>query len=437
VRVLVLLVLAAGAARANPMDAFGWGGRAPAMGGAATAAAREAAANYYNPGALAVGDAIRLDLGYQAALPRLTLNGGDQDVDHSRGLIAGVVVPGDIGPVHVAVGVGVHLPDERLVRTRTLPAGRPRWMYYDNRPQRFFLSSNVAVQIGESLFVGGGVSYMSRTQGAIELTGRVGFPVSADSDLALEIDVRLKAIRYPQAGVLWRARPWLDVGLTYRGGFSLQIDQQFTIRGSLGPDGRPPIVDDAFFQLRALALDLFQAEQLAGGFSLRATPRLTVTGDLTFQRWSEFANPASRITIEYDLKEFNDLVELPTEVPLEKTYFHDTWVPRLGVEVKAVDRPGGALYVRGGYAYEPSPAPEQRGETNFVDNDKHTLSTGLGLEVRGLGKVLPRPFDIDLFVAGSLLPERSHRKLSLLDPVGDFASRGLVLAGGIASRWRF
>lgn len=433
--VALLLALPA-AARANPIDAFGFGARTPAMGGAGTAASREVDANYYNPGALAVGDAIRIDVGYQLALPHLSLNGGDQHVDSSRGLTAGIDVPGDIGPLHVAFSVGVHLPDERLTRTRTLPSARPRWMYYDNRPQRFFLASNVAVQIGRSFFVGGGVSYMSRTQGAIDLTGRVGFPVSADSDLALDIDVKLRAIRYPQFGALWRARPWLDVGVTYRGGFVLEIDQQFAIHGDLGPAGHP-VVDDAFFQLHAIALDLFQPQQVAAGFAARVVPRLLVSGDLTWQRWSEFENPAARITFEYDLKQFNNLVNLPVGLPLEKAYFHDTWVPRLGLELTAMDRPGSALLVRAGYAFEPSPAPEQRGETNFVDNDKHTLSAGLGLEVRGLGKLLTRPFDLDLYVSGSLLPERTHRKLSLIDPVGDYQSKGSVLSGGVASRWRF
>ena len=432
----LLLLLIATPARANPIDAFGFGARSPAMGGAATAAAREADANYYNPAALAVGDAIKIDLGYRLALPRLELNSLDQNVDSSRGLIAGLAVPGDIGPVHVAFGVAVHLPDERLVRTRTLPSGRPRWMYYDNRPQRFFLSSNVAVQIGRSLFLGGGVSYMSRTQGAIDLDGRVGYPVSADSDLTLEIDVKLEAIRYPEAGLLWRPLPWLDLGLTYRGGFVLEIDQAFAIHGDLGPPGRP-LVNDAFFQLHAVALDLFQPTQVAGGFAARLFSWLTLTGDLTYQRWSAFENPAAHIEITYDLKQFNELVKLPLAVPLEKAYFHDTFVPRVGVEIAASRSRHAVLLLRGGYAYESSPAPEQRGETNFVDNDKHTVSGGIGVEVLGLGKTLPRPFDIDLYVGASFLPERHHRKLSLLDPVGDYASRGSVLSGGLATRWRF
>jgi long-chain fatty acid transport protein len=434
---LALLVDAAAAAPAlaNPADAFGFGARAPAMGNAATAAAREAAANYYNPGALAVGDHISIDLGYQFALPHLDINGGDQDVDSSRGLTAGATIPGHIGALKLAFGVAVFLPDERLVRTRTLPSDRPRWMYYDNRPQRFFLGSTIALQLG-NFYIGGGVAYMSKTLGSLDLNGRIGYPIADDSDLNLAIDVKLQAVRYPQAGILWRVTPWLDVGLTYRGGFVLELDQAFSVKGNLGSASNP-IVTDAFFELQAIALDLYQPTEIALGAAVRATPRLTIAFDATYERWSTFENPSSVIAIRYDLKQFNSLVHIPAELPLEKAYYHDIVIPRLGVEVLAYKGPKLSLLARGGYSWEPSPAPEQRGETNFVDNDKHTLSAGLGLEVAGLGSIVPLPFDIDLYVAATLLPERTHRKLSPVDPVGDYASKGSVLGGGIATRWRF
>src|SRR5262249_45399908 len=180
-------------------------------------------------------------------------------------------------------------------------------------------------------------------------------------------------------------------------------------------------------------LDLFQPLQVAAGFAARLTPSLLVTADLTYQRWSAFANPASKIDLQYDFKNFNNLVNIPPQLPLEPVYFHDTFVPRVGVEWS----PRRSLFLRAGYAFESSPAPEQRGETNLVDNDKHTFSAGVGFRVPGLGAVVPRPFDIDLYFAGTVLPERLHRKLSAVDPVGDYESQGSVLSGGIATRWRF
>lgn len=432
----VACVLAPALAAANPVDVFGFGARGPAMGGAQTAATRDGGANYYNPGALALGDDIRIDLGYQYAAPRLRLNGGDQGVDSARGLAASLSVPGRLFGVRVAFGAGVFLPDERVTRARTLASGKPRWALYDNRPQRIFLASNFALDLGGRVFVGGGIAYMSRTEGTLDLTGRLGFPDELDSDLVLDIDTDVLTVRYPQAGVLVKVTPWLDAGVGFRGAFRLEIEQHFSIRGDLGPAGMA-VVEDGFFALRSAALDLFQPQQWAVGVAARLTPRLLVAADVTWQRWSAFENPAAKITIDLDLKDFNDLVDLPPALPFAAAHFHDIVVPRLGVELDLGGGGTSTWRARAGYAWEPSPAPEQQGETNFVDNDKHTFSLGLGVEIARVTEILLRPFDVDLFVATTILPTRAHRKLSPLDPVGDYVSRGVVLAAGLTTRWHF
>jgi long-chain fatty acid transport protein len=433
-RGLALAVVAvAGAAHANPASVFGLGARGPALAGAATAATDgDSAATYYNPAAIATADSIRIDLGYQAALPALSINGNSQGVDAARGLVAGLVVPGQVGPVRLAFGLAIHLPDEHIIRLRTLPADQPRWMYYDNRPQRFFLCSSLALQLTDDLWIGGGIAYMSRTQGAIDLTGRVGYPDSLDSDLNLSINVDLVAVRYPSAGILWRPTPWLQVGASYRGSFVLKLDQAFTLHGALGPADLH-IIDDALFSLRSMSLDLFQPLELTAGFAARLTPSVLVSGDLTYARWSDYENPASNLTLSYDFKNLNSFVHIPGPAALEPAYFHDIVVPRLGVELTASER----LTLRAGYSFEASPAPEQRGETNFVDADKHTFAVGAGLRIFGLGEIIPRPLDLDVFAAFTLLPDRAHRKLSPVDAVGDYVAGGHVLAGGVESRWRF
>jgi len=434
---LALVLFAAARARGNPIDAFGFGARAPAMGGAQTAATRDGSANYYNPAALALAQAIEIDLGYQLADAALRINGLDQDVDRSQGLVAALAAPGRIAGLPFALGVGVFLPDERVARARTLSAQRPRWALYDNRPQRIFLASHLALRVLPTLWIGAGVAYMSRTKGTVDLAGRVGFPDANDSDLTVGVNVDLVTIRYPQAGLLWRVEPWLDLGLCYRHEFKARFDQGFRIDGDVGVAGAPPLVEDGFFALHSVALDLFQPLQVAAGFAARPSRRLLVAGDVTWQRWSRFRNPAAHIDLDLDLKDFNDLVSIPPRPPLPEPHFHDILVPRLGVELEVARGPHTTWRLRGGYAWEPSPAPEQQEETNFVDNDKHTFSLGAGLEVARLTEILPRPFDLDAYVALTLMPARAHAKLSPVDPVGDYVSRGHVLAGGFLSRWHF
>jgi hypothetical protein len=93
--------------------------------------------------------------------------------------------------------------------------------------------------------------------------------------------------------------------------------------------------------------------------------------------------------------------------------------------------------VRGGYSYEPTPAPEQIGESSLADCDKHTFSVGAGLELRGLAPILPLPLAFDVHVALTWLPPRANRKLDPRDPTGDFVADGLVPQAGIMMRTRF
>jgi hypothetical protein len=107
-------------------------------------------------------------------------------------------------------------------------------------------------------------------------------------------------------------------------------------------------------------------------------------------------------------------------------------VPRLGVEHRR-----GRTRLARRLRYEPSPAPPQRGATNFIDNDKHTVALGAGLERAGLGGIILQPISLDLALALTWLPSRDHEKLIAADPVGDYRSAGAILAGAVTSRWRF
>lgn len=424
-------------AAANPVDAFGFGARAAAMAGAQTAASDDAGASYYNPAILATFDTIRIDVGYQLANPTLEVDGHDLGVDSSRGMVMGISAPGRIGRFPIAIGGAVFLPDQYLSRTRTLAAQKPRFVLYDNRPQRLFLAANLAVQLSDRVAVGGGISYMSSTQGDVQLAGRVGFPDAEDSDLELAIDVDLKTIRYGQAGLLVEVTPWLDAALSYRSQFVLTLDQVFDIRGDVGPSGGPVVVEDGYLALHSVAQDLFQPAQVNAGLDARLTSRLALAFDLTLARWSAFENPAASIELDLDVDDFNDLVDIPDAPALPDPHFSDIAIPRLGLEYTAWRCQGDELALRAGYAWEPSPVPEQIGETNFIDNDKHILGAGAGLTLAGRSDILLQPFTLDATVALTLLDPRVHRKLSPIDPVGDFESGGRIWQAGLSSRWRF
>jgi len=439
-RALVLAMVAlASPAHGNPADLYGLGARVPAMGGAGTATTADTAAGYYNPAAIGLFENIRIDLGYQYARPELELNDRDVGVDSSRGIATGIAVPGTIGrAVKMALAGTFFLPDRYFVRTRALAGSQPRFQLYDNRPQRFILAANLGFSFLEDrLAVGGGLTYMSGTNGTINLQGRVGFPNAEDSELVQGIDMDVETVPYPQAGVLFKATDRITIGLSYRGAFELKLSQVLDVRGSVGSADQEQIVEDAFITVTSLAKDHYVPLQITAGIAAQVTSDLLVAFDLGYHAWSRFHNPSTIVRIDLDVGQFNDDINIEDAPAFPDPRFKDILVPRLGVEWRALSRTAFDLDVRGGYSYERSPAPQQTSDTNFVDNDKHTVSLGTGATFRGLTEIVPLPFSLDAFASFTVLPERTHRKESPVDPVGDYKSDGTVVQVGIGSSWRF
>lgn len=435
--IVAAMAVGAAPAHANPIDAFGFGARGPAMGNAQSAAAADVSANYHNPAILATFSDIRIDVGYQYARPTMLIDDRDVEVNSSRGMALGLTAPGRIGSAKVAFGGALFIPDRQISRIRTLNSQQPRFQLYDNRPQRLFLAANLAAQITDRLFIGGGIAYMSSTEGGVTLVGRIGFPDAEDSNLDIAIDVDLKTVRYGQFGMLYHANDWLDIAASFRTGFKVTLDQEFIIRGDVGPDGAPPVVENGYLSLISRAEDLFQPAQLTFGFDAQVTSRLTLAFDATYHRWSAFTNPAARIDLVLDIGDFNALLDIPDAPPLADPNFSDTLVPRVGLEWLASSTEDRDWLVRAGYIYEPTPVPEQFGETNFIDNDRHTVSLGGGLTLRHIGEVIRLPASFDAYVAVTMLESRTTHKLSAADPIGDYEASGHVVQAGLGSRWRF
>lgn len=438
----VLALLAAGPAAANPLDVFGFGPKAAALASACTAWCTDASSNYYNPAALAAVDRIELTLGYSGASPLLELNGRQQPVDASRGVIGGVVVPGTVLGLRFAFGAGVHLPDERLTRVRALPPGRPRFALFDNKPQRLFVTSNLALEPVPGLQVGGGLTYMAETVGTVAMTGEVTVPDGSSTSLVTSVDVDLQAVRYPSAGIRWEALPWWTLAMSWRGEFSLALDLTTAVRGDLvlvSGDRAATLLEDGEFRLRSRTAVLFSPMQVTLGSAVSPLPGLTLVADLVWSRWSTYPSPIARIEPYLDLAPLiEDATErFPPSTPPEPAGFADTLAPRLGVETAHALAPGWTLVLRAGYAFEPTPAPPPTGVTNLVDADRHVASCGVGLELDG--PVGPIPGDVVLEGHAALM--RVTRVEVAQDdpaePVGDFAADGWVRTGGLWLRARF
>lgn len=431
---LFAALCAASAARANPIDAFGFGARAAGLASAGTAVADDASANYYNPGALAFASSLRLDLGYRYASPHLRLDGKDQPADAAHGSQIGVVIPSRLGPLAFAVGLALALPDQGLLEVKTQPYTAPRFVAYGSRLQRLFAAANLAVRLAPGLSLGGGLSFLSGTSGAVGLQGVVGVTNPATSTLVSRIDVSLLSVRYPQAGLLWEPDPRVRVGLAFRGSYTLHLDTTLRIEGNLGDPGYAPLVKGGFFEVQTHVVEMFQPWQLALGLALRLRPDLLLALDATFARWS--AAPAQQpLTDSLDLGALTPLVHLTPPPLYPSPDLRDTVTPRAGVEWRARDRDGVALSLRSGAAYERSPVPEQTSETNLADGDKLTFALGFGVEGQKPWGLLDGSAGLDLHLSATWMLPRANHKRDVAQP--DFVASGLLWQAGTTARLRF
>lgn len=422
----------ASAARANPLDTFGFGSRESAMGGAVVADTHSFAANYYNPAGLVSAPGTDVAIGYFHSSQHLKINGLDNGVDPVRGVIGGIVAPGVLLGIPFAFGVAVHLPDDRLSRVHSLKDETPRWELYDNRSQLLFIATNLAIRPVDWLDVGGGVAYLAATRARMDISGTAVIPPGDpyDSTLRHEVDGDLTTVRFPIVGARAHVSKDVHIGAAYRGESKLDLIFSAYLHGQVDYQG---IQVPATYVLESRTFDVFHPQQAVVGGSWQITPRIRTNLDFTWVDWSSYERPISNSRTELTV----EIEDLPLDIPPSPKptvavdpEFEDRITPRLGVEVLPVKSEHFELPVRAGYVFEKSPIPEQSGNTNSVDTDRHVISAGAGVRFVNPVALLPGDLRFDVHGAYAILPERETHKSNAADFVGDYKASGRMLTLG-------
>jgi long-chain fatty acid transport protein len=433
-RLIALSLLWATAAQANPPDIYGFGARAVGMAGAMTAAVDDTTANFYNPAALTRNSVLQIDTGYLLTHTRLRLNDQDLGVDESSGMQAGVTIPGKIRGVNLAFGMGFFIPQTRLSRVRALPQHQPRFVLYDNRPQRLFVTCNLAIQPLPWLHIGAGVNFLVHTIGTVNLEGLIFLNEVSRSTLPTSVAVDFVTVRYPSFGILITPNGQWSLGLSFRDQVSVVLDLGAHVEGALvlGQSLIP-----GAFQLSSLNNNLFSPRQLWLGATFRPFANLLLSLDGGWLQWSNFPSPTARVDIELDIANFPTDGLIPPTVDVVEPEFDDIFSARFGLEWTLALGPTVDLLLRTGYAFEPTPAPDQPAGTNYVDSHKHIVSAGVGLEWRNWSPHVAAPVSIDVGAQWIRLNQREYLKTSAADIVGDYRADGSLISIAGTIRWRF
>jgi long-chain fatty acid transport protein len=370
---------------------------------------------------------LQLSIGYFRVEHLLKTNGNDNHVDPVKGIVGGFVVPGNVLGLPIAFGVGLHLPDDRLSRVRALRQEQPRWELYDNRNQRVYVAANLAIEPWKWLALGAGISFMSATEGNLDITGWANITQPNSSQVRHEVDADLTAVRYPQAGARIALSDRVALAVVYRGQFKLALDLDATLNGSIQS------LTTAYYSLQTHSIDAFLPQQVVFGGSWKVTDDVGANADLTWINWSAYVPPGARLDVKLDIPTppggFPGGIQPPTvpaPIAIQPIGMHDRVVPHLGVEWRALARRKWEGFVRAGYEYAKSPIPPQTGTTNYIDRDRQSLSLGLGARAIAPIDELPGDVRLDAHVQLSELANGTTTKRDPADLVGDYTATGHI-----------
>lgn len=387
--------LHSGSARASIPDLFGFGARSTGMAGTGVAVADDVSAVWANPAGLSRGRERTLTLGYSGVLydlytRRAMAPSSAFSVDNARGITIGVLAPLPFGgPLRdrLALGIGFYTPTGVIARGRLLAPETPQFLVVGDRTQTVSIQVALGAELPFGFRVGAGVSALAAVLGDVL--------VSADSTgrTSSRVDNQLVTSFAPVVGASWERGPF-RVGLAFRG----TLVGRFAVTVAARDLGLPLPT----FNIAGIAQ--YDPWQLAPEVGLVFGP-LTVALGVTFKAWSGYPGPLEATT--------------PRSTPPPAANFHDTLVPRVGLEYR---RPLGRalMAARVGYFYENSPRsnamlqptsplgtnPDDR--ANWLDNDRHAVALGYSLSAAVLGTRL----GLELYAQLHFLAERTTTKLT-------------------------
>ncbi len=406
--VVALVAALAPPAHAGNQDLYGFGARGPGLSGAAVAFARGYEAIWYNPAGLVEGGGRAFSFGFQSTSFDLSIDSprpdeleGITDENTISGVTLGVNV---ILPLkgaledRIALGLGLYFPTKTLLSAEIPRPFTPQFSLVTDRARSLSISAGIAVRITDWLRLGAGVRALAGLTGFIEVgpneLGRIGSNVEDE----------LVARYTPLVGLTALPHETVAIGLAFRGALGGKFE--LPVNAELGAS-LPLEVPE----IRIAGMAVYDPAQVALHLGWKPLSRLSVEAGVTWRRWSDFPLPIENTT-----------VALPAQPEPD---FEDTFAPRIGLESPWSI---GAFQLTGrlGYAWEPTPVPDQTGRHTFLDSDRHVASAGFGFAYENDG------FRIDLDLYGQvhlMAPRHAVKVLEGGDGVAATADPGFPWIG--------
>lgn len=378
------------------------------MAGTGTANCRSFDCVYLNPAGLARLRHKSMAGGASYGNLDLKIDGAQSNAEDTLTTTFGLVVPLRLGGAleeKLTLALGIMVPRAAVARARAPRLGEPTFALLDSRSEIVGIQVALGYALDERWSLGAGVLALATLEGLIHVD------VDGAGRFRTRSEQYLKADYAPVLGVRYEDpdKPW-RVGLSVRGASTAGYDIDITNDLSASLPLSLPL-------LQIIGTPQYDPAMVATELVYQATSDFSCSVQLEYKRWSEYLRPNRN--------------PLPNGPVLQAPNFHDTVVPRLGVEwLRQVGSTEVAL--RSGYAFLFSPAPEMEGPQSLLDNHRHLMALGIGLA----WPESKYPFSLDIWGQHHEMVGRTHHKdASLFEDPADrqFTSvhgDGRILIGG-------
>ncbi len=413
--------------RAGIEEITGLGIRTQAMAGSGVALNEDSSASYYNPAGL-TGLNFNDDIGFNMEMGFSTFNVNAHTdrsirgtnthdeleavnaVNLNIGMDFGRHLSSYLNERDFIMGVTVLVPTDHFIWWRIqFPQEELHTFYYDY-VHRFVLIAGFGIELTPWLSVG--ISENIH----FEILFNTSAPITVDAedlsdiisglggtsedevvDFSAEAGIYsdIMLVASPIIGVQVKPFDGFILGLTYRG--EIYVDDYgedmltltLDMEEMLGASVDFPITYNHHYA------HYYTPDQWALGLSYKFTNGFLITTDVTYMKWSSF-------------------IDIFHQTPEEE--FEDAYLPRLGLEKPVLKEKKffGDLHfdmsLRAGYGFWNSPVPEQKGETNFLDTDKHIFALGCELILDNKAGKWQKPTCIQTMFQYHQMVERTYQK---------------------------
>ncbi len=417
---------------------LGYGARNAALARSNVADPAAAASPTINP-AFAWRPGTRLLLGYGYGHTDLRISGRDSGVRDISGTDIALQSGKALGKSQVFLGGGLtlHVPDSYEARIAFRAPTEPQYPLYDASPQRTLVDFALALRY-KALSLGAGASIIAGTggKGADFQLAQDAQGTYADSRTGIDLPYQLS----PSFGLgLDLGR--VGAGLRVRGPRSLGL--HFDSVSTVDVTGSPlngvtaaEVSGDSGYEPLSVLL----------GGRVDVGSFLRVFASLEYARWSAAPPPSATIRLKLDLAITPEELEARFVAPR----FRDTISPQLGIELRALELPAGALgkqgagsnerpparlALRAGWALYPSPVPNQTGFTSYADSSRQVFALGAGYN---FGRIWGVELSADLALGLHVLPVRHFDKQSDALPMAHYTADGRIYHSALTleGAWR-